>query len=509
MGRRERRRAARLARGRRSATTWSPGRPRPAWRPAVEASTGWCCSTCPTSTRACWRTAPRPSGCSSSSTCSCGSPTRRSTPTPGCTTTTSRALTTHDAVTVVVLNQADRLTPDAVAPGPQRPGAPGERGRHPGRAGDRHLGPHGERASTTCGSGWPTRSRRSTPPGTGWPATSGRSPGAARGRRRQRAARWRDASTPSWSTRCPAPPACPTVVEAVERDYRQAGLGAHRVAVHPLGARPAARPAAAAAPQRRPRRGGRRSSGRHRRATCAPCSAARRCRRPPRPPGPRSSWPPAGSGTGPGRACPPVGRGGGATPPPRPVRSWPTPSTGRSSAPRCGRGTRCGGGSSARAAGCWPGRRRSGSSGSLVLVVMGWLRAARDRHAAAGAGALPVAAVRRRAAARLGCSRRSPGPLARVGARAAAELIRHGCASGRRGGQRAHRRARCGRCWTGTARPARGWTGRAPDVPAGATSTAASGRPALTAAPVTAPSTAVCRLVPVVHSRPSPPVRGA
>ena len=53
-------------------------------------STDSCCWTCPTSTPARSTTGWRPSGCSSSSTSSSGSPTRRSTPTPGCTTTTSR-----------------------------------------------------------------------------------------------------------------------------------------------------------------------------------------------------------------------------------------------------------------------------------------------------------------------------------------------------------------------------------------------------------------------------------
>ena len=53
-------------------------------------STGWCCSTCPTTTRPRSRTTSRWTGWSSWPTCWCGCSTRRSTPTPRSTTATSR-----------------------------------------------------------------------------------------------------------------------------------------------------------------------------------------------------------------------------------------------------------------------------------------------------------------------------------------------------------------------------------------------------------------------------------
>ena len=81
------------------------------------------------------------------------------------------------------------------------------------------------------------RGRAATLRRPGWPATSARRRGRAAGRRRRRrAGRRRRRATPSSSTRWPAAPGCPTVVEAVERDYRDEAVAQHRVAVHPLGA---------------------------------------------------------------------------------------------------------------------------------------------------------------------------------------------------------------------------------------------------------------------------------
>ena len=68
------------------AATWSSAAR--ARRAAPWRSTGWCCSTCPTTTRPRPSTGPRSTGWSRSSTCWSGSSTRRSTPTPPCTSAT-------------------------------------------------------------------------------------------------------------------------------------------------------------------------------------------------------------------------------------------------------------------------------------------------------------------------------------------------------------------------------------------------------------------------------------
>ena len=70
----------------RAGTLGPRGRSRP--RTAPRRPTGWCCSTCPTSTRSRSRTGWRSTGWSSWSTCWSGCSTRRSTPTPRCTTAT-------------------------------------------------------------------------------------------------------------------------------------------------------------------------------------------------------------------------------------------------------------------------------------------------------------------------------------------------------------------------------------------------------------------------------------
>ena len=63
-------------------------RARACWTRATPNSTGWSCSTCPTTTRCAVCTRARPTGSSVPWTCSCGSWIRRSTPTPPSTTAT-------------------------------------------------------------------------------------------------------------------------------------------------------------------------------------------------------------------------------------------------------------------------------------------------------------------------------------------------------------------------------------------------------------------------------------
>ena len=85
------RRRARGGVGRRTARArCSTGSRSPAGTPWSRRTTcaGWCCSTCPTTTRPRWRTGWRSTGWSSWSTCWCGCSTRRSTPTPRSTTAT-------------------------------------------------------------------------------------------------------------------------------------------------------------------------------------------------------------------------------------------------------------------------------------------------------------------------------------------------------------------------------------------------------------------------------------
>ena len=88
--------------------TGSPGRAR-STATTRRRCAGWSCSTCPTSTRSSGPTGSRSTGCSAWSTSSSGWSTRRSTPTGWCTSSYLREFHRHRDVTVVVLNQADRL----------------------------------------------------------------------------------------------------------------------------------------------------------------------------------------------------------------------------------------------------------------------------------------------------------------------------------------------------------------------------------------------------------------
>ena len=223
LGRRGRHRAARLAVGRAAPPRDAARqRRRPTRRPGP--STAWSCSTCPTSTRGSSPTGSSPSGCWSSSTCSSGSPTRRSTPTPGCTTTTcgcwppttpSRwwsstrptASTARQPARSVATCRGWLLTtgsPACRSSPPPPPPAPG---------------------STTCGCGsrppWPPR----TPPSTACSPT-------CRPARARCAGEWRPPSRacPTRSTSelvdaLARAAGIPTVVAAVERDYRNQAWG--------------------------------------------------------------------------------------------------------------------------------------------------------------------------------------------------------------------------------------------------------------------------------------------
>ena len=212
LGRRGRHRAARLARGRR-APPRGPPRGVATTAPATSrgTSTGWCCSTCPTSTPAGWSTAVEAERVLELVDVFVWVTDPQKYADARLHDDYLAALSTHDAVTVVVLNQADRLTPDGVAPGPRRPRAAG-RARTASRACRCSRPPPARaRASTTCGTGWPMPSR-------GRSAARHRLAADVRpvaGRLRAGVADTeptlaRRQSTPSWSTRCPAPPACPS-----------------------------------------------------------------------------------------------------------------------------------------------------------------------------------------------------------------------------------------------------------------------------------------------------------
>ena len=201
------------------------------------ASTGWSCSTCPTSTRASiehrteaervlelvdlfvWVTDPQKYA-------------------------DARlhddyvaALATHEAVTMVVLNQADRLDGRRGRAVPGRPRAPlAERDGVPratvlatsARTGEgidelRHAA--GERRGRTERCPHPAGRRR--PRGGGTPALRA-SPTASRGSSESADGELVDALARAAGV--------PTVVAAVERDYRLEACGPHRLAVHALGA---------------------------------------------------------------------------------------------------------------------------------------------------------------------------------------------------------------------------------------------------------------------------------
>ena len=114
----------------------------------------------------------------------------------------------HDSVTVVVLNQADRLTPEALESLPARPGAAG-RGRRPARRrGPDHVGDAGPRRDRAA-----RGDRRSRGPAQRLVAAALRRPGldgdhAARARSvRARCPPPRSPRAPAWWRRCWTPPA--------------------------------------------------------------------------------------------------------------------------------------------------------------------------------------------------------------------------------------------------------------------------------------------------------------
>ena len=336
------------------------------------------------------------------------------------------ALSTHDAVTVVVLNQSDRLTPDGVRQVTQDLVRLGER--------DGIKGLQVIATSARTGAGVDDLRLRLATAVAGQDAARHRLAADIRpvaGRLRAGVADTEpalgDPAEPSWWTRCRAPPASPSsstpssATTGRRRGRAQAGRS-------PGGSAPCGPTRSSAFAWARARR----TAGTPARScfrvspprTCAVCSGVPRCRRPHRLPVPRSSWPRAGSATAPGRAFPSRGPRRPRTPPPRPGRSWPTRWTRRSSAPRCGRATRSGGPSSATRSGSSQRRQSLGLVWLLVLGVVGWLRLPEIETPRLGplpypflllAGGL-LFGVLLAALARA---------LARVGARRRAELIQH------------------------------------------------------------------------------------
>ena len=330
LGRRGRHRAARLAlRG--------PAPPRgPAPSDATNAgrrgpSTGWCCSTCPTSTP----------GSSAPHRGRAGARARR------------RLRLGHRPAEVRRRPAARRL--------PARPGHPRRRDRGGAQPGRPAHAPRRRPDPRPTWRGSPPRTAspgsRSSPPrpptGAGVDdlrlrlATAVAAQNAAQhrlarrrlgqrrplraGRRRDRARPVRDRSTPTSSTRWPGR-RHPDRGRGRRARLPQPGLGPHRLAVHPVGPRPAARPAEAAAPQH-PRRG-RGEARRHRRRRAHGArpflAAAADARRPLRGrPGHPAGRRPAARG-----AAATAGPRPSPMRPPRPGPSWPTPSTRPSSAPR-------------------------------------------------------------------------------------------------------------------------------------------------------------------------------
>ena len=151
------------------------------------------------------------------------------------------------------------------------------------------------------------------------------------------------------------------------------GCGAHRLAVHPVGAR--------LRPDPLRLRLGWGSDGRDA-ARAAPGvtaadvrSALGRSSLPPPTPAARAAVDLATRRLADGRAGPSAPVGGGArTPPPRPGRRWATPSTRRSSAPRCWRARRSGGACFGYAQWLFAAATVVGLVWLLVLGVVGWLR---------------------------------------------------------------------------------------------------------------------------------------
>ena len=124
--------------------------------------------------------------------------------------------------------------------------------------------------------------------------------------------------------------------------------------------------------------------------TCAPSSDAPRCRPPRPPPAPPSRSRPGGSPTVPPPTCRRPGPRRSSARRPRPVPTSATRSTRPSSAPRCSRGRRAGGASSAGSS--WPSRPppSAGLAWLVAYVVAGWLQLDRLLPEAPTVGVLPV-----------------------------------------------------------------------------------------------------------------------
>ena len=129
-------------------------------------------------------------------------------------------------MTVVVLNQADRLRRRRwrqVRSDLARLAADDGIARRPG---DRHLGHAPVPGSTTCGCGWPLRWPARTPPSTGWPPTSRPVAGTLRAGVADAEPDLADTVDAELVDALARAAGIPTVVAAVERDYRHEAWGA-------------------------------------------------------------------------------------------------------------------------------------------------------------------------------------------------------------------------------------------------------------------------------------------
>ena len=241
LGRRRRQRAARLARRRHPPRRRQAGLAEPVIDAGAAPRAGpwarprrdWCCSTCPTSTRASSRTAARPSGCSSSSTSSSGSTDPQKYADARLHDDFVSLLSQHDAVhpggaqpvrpAVAEAVKAVDATSAAAARGRRRRPSEGARDVDRDRPGHPEFT---QRLANAVAGHAASRQRLNSDlsgprPGCG-PASPTPSPRSA-------------ARAPSRSTRPLARAAgVPIVLDAVARDYRRRGVRAHGLALRPL-----------------------------------------------------------------------------------------------------------------------------------------------------------------------------------------------------------------------------------------------------------------------------------